>query len=98
MLQTDQSKGDIESRERTYQKELKDLRAQLSELAHEKQLQKESVLQAERSIKTIRLELEDKENTVRQLHDEVSLAYEIIVFVYIWYTLLMEGHFVTNHP
>lgn len=81
MLQTDQSKGDIESRERTYQKELKDLRAQLSELAHEKQLQKESVLQAERSIKTIRLELEDKENTVRQLQDEVSLAYEIIVFV-----------------
>ncbi len=74
MLQTDQSKGDVENRERTYQKELKDLRAQLSELAHEKQLQKENVLQAERSIKTIRLELEDKENTVRQLQDEVGLS------------------------
>lgn len=74
MLQTDQSKGDVENRERTYHKELKDLRAQLSELAHEKQLQKENVLQAERSIKTIRLELEDKENTVRQLQDEVGLS------------------------
>lgn len=73
MLQTDQSRGDIESREVAYQKELKDLRAQLSELAHEKQLQKESVLQAERSNKTIRLELEEKENIVRQLQDEVKV-------------------------
>lgn len=73
MLQTDQSKGDVENRERVYQKELKELRSQLTELNHERQVQKESVLQAERSVKTIRLELEERENAVRQLQDEVDI-------------------------
>lgn len=72
MLQTDQSKGDVESRERIYQKELKDLRAQLTELNHERQLQKESVLNAEKSNRTIQLKLEEKEIAVRQLQDEVK--------------------------
>ncbi|XP_046437712.1 paramyosin-like isoform X1 [Daphnia pulex] len=71
MVQTDQTKGDIESRERAYQKELKDLRSQLSEMAHEKQLQKESVLQAERSNKNIQLELEEKEKAMQKLKDEL---------------------------
>ena len=72
MVQTDQTRGDIESRERAYQKELKDLRAQLSELAHEKQLQKETVLHAERSNKNIQLELEEKEKAIQKLKDEVN--------------------------
>lgn len=72
MVQTDQTRGDIESRERAYQKELKDLRAQLSELAHEKQLQKETVLHAERSNKNIQLELEEKEKAMQKLKDEVN--------------------------
>jgi hypothetical protein len=72
MVQTDQTKGDIESRERAYQKELKDLRSQLSEMTHEKQLQKESVLQAERSNKNIQLELEEKEKAMQKLKDEVT--------------------------
>ena len=72
MVQTDQTRGDIESRERAYQKELKDLRSQLSEMAHEKQLQKESVLQVERSNKNIQLELEEKEKAMQKLKDEVT--------------------------
>lgn len=71
MLQSDQTKGDVESREKVYQRELKELRAKLNEVNHERHVQKESVLQAERSNKTIRLELEEKENIVRQLQDEV---------------------------
>lgn len=80
MLQTDQNKGDSESRERVYKQELKELRSQLSELNHERHLQKEGVQQAERSVKTIRLELEEKENIVRQLQDEVFIDFKSIQF------------------
>lgn len=80
MLQTDQSKGDVENRERVYQKELKELRSQLTELNHERQAQKETVLQAERSVKTIRLELEERENAVRQLQDEVDILPSFIQY------------------
>lgn len=71
MLHLDQSRGDVESRERNCQKEVKDLRAQLAEVTREKQAQREGVMQAERATQVVRLELEEKENTIRQLHDEV---------------------------
>lgn len=73
MLQSDQSRGDVETRERNMQKELKELRAQLAEVLHEKQVHKESVQHAERNNKVIRLELEEKDNTIRQLQDEVQI-------------------------
>lgn len=74
MVQTDQGRGDIENREKAYQKELKDLRAQLSELTHEKQLQSESALKVERLKKDIELELEEKDKVLRKLRDEASIS------------------------
>lgn len=74
MVQTDQGRGDIEIREKAYQKELKDLRAQLSELTHEKQLQSESALKVERLKKDIELELEEKDKVLRKLRDEASIS------------------------
>lgn len=75
MVQTDQGRGDVEDRERAYQKELKELRAQLSELTHEKQLQSESALKAERLKKDIELELEEKDKTLRKLRDDVNILF-----------------------
>lgn len=74
MLQSDQTRGDLETRERAIQRELADLKTQLAEMNHEKQLQKESVQQAERANKVLRLELEEKDRTIRQLQDEVHFS------------------------
>lgn len=75
MLQSDQTRGDLESRERAIQREVSELQAQLAEMNQEKQLQKESVQQAERSNKILRLELEEKNHTIRKLQDEVSFCF-----------------------
>ena len=71
MLLSDKSRGDSETREHSLQREVTELRFQLSELTRDKQMQKEGVQQAERSNKMMQHDLEEKEKTIRQLRDDV---------------------------
>ena len=71
MLLSDKNRGDSETRERSLQREVTELRFQLSELTRDKQMQKEGVQQAERSNKMMQHDLEEKEKTIRQLRDDV---------------------------
>jgi len=71
MLLSDRNRGETESRERSLQREVTELRFQLSELTRDKQMQREGVQQTERSKKMMQLDLEEKEKTIRQLQDDV---------------------------
>lgn len=75
MLFSDQNRGEAESRERSLQREVTDLRFQLSELTRDKHMQREGVQQTERSNKMMQLDMEEKEKTIRQLQDEVRVIY-----------------------
>lgn len=79
MLLFDKSRDETENRERSLQREVTELRFQLSELTRDKQMQREGVQQTERSNKIMQLELEEKEKTIRQLQNDVRHYFKIFI-------------------